>query len=331
MKIIPHILQIIIMLTIFLFDQACLADSTANQFAQTVISSSLDASNQVGTIIVWYSKRSPGQGWLECNGQSFDRETYPKLFLYLGQKNTVPDLRQLFLRAGPSSNLGDIADDTIKTHTIDIAEQSLSQGQLNNTAGEAYFPTKTLTSNDASLSVSGQAQSQEITQVNAQTTLDLSQIKASGQQYTTLTTDGSNKYYWARDRTGQDGLTENYYPLSSSTNKYYNTNDASLTHERNAGTLLFSGNISAQDAYATASKLEGKAKATTIIQGQTDGGTISGTATGRIKSTISQSNLAASLTDGSVHGVIGAHHGTYNGSNETAPKHIYVRYFIRAL
>ena len=322
---------IIALLSLFNIPTQVHADSTSSQFSSTIISSSYDGSNQVGTIIAWYSKRSPGQGWLECNGQSFNSETYPKLYLYLGQKNVVPDLRNLFLRAGTSTTLGNVISDTIASHTIDIAEQSLSHGQLDNTTGQAYLPEKILTSNETSLTVSGSAQGQKISGATATSDIDLSSIQVEGQKYTKVTVQGSNQYYWARDRTGQDNITENYYPLSGSSNKYYNTNDASLPHDRSAGTQLFSGSITTSTDQTQASNLKGKAKITTNIQGTTDGGTISGTATGRVKSTISQSNLAASLTDGSVSGVIGAHHGTYSGATETAPKHIYVRYFIRAL
>ena len=325
------LIAITIMVATLINAPICLADSTKTQFAATEISSSYDSTNQVGTIIVWYSKRSPGQGWLECNGQTFDQEAYPKLYLYLGQKNTVPDLRSLFLRSGNASQLGTLVADSIASHTVDIDEQTLNQGKLKDTSGSAYLPAQTLNSDDASLSVSGTAQGQKLTNVLATTDLDLSQMKAAGQKYSQIDVQGSNQYYWARDRTGQDSLTENYFPLSGSNNKYYNTNDSSLTHERSAGTKLFSGTISTTDGYAEASKLIGQAKVSTNLSGQTDGGTISGTATGRIKSILSQSSLAASLTDGTVSGVIGAHHGTYSGGSETAPKHIYVRYFIRAL
>ena len=59
------------------------ADSTEASFVETTISSKVEATNPVGTIIAWYSKRSPGSGWLECNGQTFDSTLYPKLYLYL--------------------------------------------------------------------------------------------------------------------------------------------------------------------------------------------------------------------------------------------------------
>lgn len=44
----------------------------------------------------------------------------------------------------------------------------------------------------------------------------------------------------------------------------------------------------------------------------------------------SMSSLTANFSDGSVHGVIGAHEGFYEGASETVPKHSYTRYFIRA-
>ena len=50
----------------------------------------------VGSITMWCSASAPS-GWLLCNGSTFSRTTYPDLYTALGNKNTVPDLRDRFI------------------------------------------------------------------------------------------------------------------------------------------------------------------------------------------------------------------------------------------
>lgn len=46
---------------------------------------------------------NPPHGWLECNGATFDGNTYPRLKTVLGG-TTLPDLRGAALRGADSSN-----------------------------------------------------------------------------------------------------------------------------------------------------------------------------------------------------------------------------------
>ncbi|MBQ7585477.1 MAG: tail fiber protein [Desulfovibrionaceae bacterium] len=307
------------------------ADSTEASFVETTISSKVEATNPVGTIIAWYSKRSPGSGWLECNGQTFDSTLYPKLYLYLGKTNLLPDFRNQFLRAGSASQLGIKVEDSIASHQVSIAEQAISQGKLQNLTGQATLAPQSLISEEAKLTVTGVAEGQKVDNLLAQTQVDLSNVQAQGQTYQQLEGSSTKKYYWSRDGSNLESGLENYAALSESPLKYYNTDTALVTAERVAGTALLSENLKFKDATSSASNLTGYALAKTTIQGQTEGGSISGQAIGQIKSLLSQSKLKASLEDGSVSGVIGAHQGNYIGGSETAPKHVFVRYFIRAL
>ena len=74
----------------------------------------------IGTIIMWASSNDPADGgvWLDCDGQSFDTDTYPKLYAILGA-GTVPDLQGLFPRCVGSQDLSVTIDGTTTTETFD--------------------------------------------------------------------------------------------------------------------------------------------------------------------------------------------------------------------
>ena len=59
---------------------------------------------------------SPPEGWLLCNGGSFSRTTYPKLYEVLSS-TSVPDLRDKFIvGAGSDYSVGDTGGE--KSHTL---------------------------------------------------------------------------------------------------------------------------------------------------------------------------------------------------------------------
>lgn len=52
-----------------------------------------------GTIVAYYGSSVPAKsGWLLCDGQTFDQNTYPALYAALGNKNTTPNLKGYFIR-----------------------------------------------------------------------------------------------------------------------------------------------------------------------------------------------------------------------------------------
>jgi hypothetical protein len=75
------------------------------------------AGNPVGTIIPMYKKSSPN-GYLYCDGSTFDETQYPLLYAYLGS-NVLPDLRELGLKGAEKNT----------TYIFDSTETDPSTGQ----------------------------------------------------------------------------------------------------------------------------------------------------------------------------------------------------------
>ena len=111
---------------------------------------------EIGEISVFPKLPLP-EGFVECNGQSLNRESYPDLFAYLGvdygAEDTVtfkvPDYRGVFLRGydpsavsdpdGVSRAIGSYQADELKSHTHTISEGSsvpVNGGTL--TSGDDY-------------------------------------------------------------------------------------------------------------------------------------------------------------------------------------------------
>jgi microcystin-dependent protein len=68
------------------------------------------AGGPVGTIAMWSVAATP-DGWLECNGQTFDATAYPELFVALGGNTwNVPDLRDKFVRGLGATGKGNLRD-----------------------------------------------------------------------------------------------------------------------------------------------------------------------------------------------------------------------------
>ena len=226
------------LLFFYLFTGYVYADSTQVAFKNTTITPKKDSSIPVGTVITWYSKRNPDTDWLECNGQLFDQTSYPKLYLFLGRSNHVPDFRTRFLRAGESTQIGIQGEDTIASHTSSIAAQTVSA------------KTSSLSSKNTQYRSVQNVQSVNNTISTADTEEILANASASATETLGYSTDIGSR-------------------------------GASLLTETTA-------------SYST------------------------------------ETRLTASLEDGTVSGVIGAHEANYVGASETVPKFAYVRYFIRA-
>ena len=78
------------------------------------------AETPIGTIIMWASSNNPADGgvWLDCDGQSYDTDTYTTLYSILGT-STVPNLKGLFPRCVGSQDLSVTIDGTTTTQTFD--------------------------------------------------------------------------------------------------------------------------------------------------------------------------------------------------------------------
>lgn len=80
----------------------------------------LTVGTPIGTIIMWASSSNPQDGgvWLDCDGASFNTETYAELYTLLGSGN-VPNLKGLFPRCVGSQDLSVTIDGTTTTQTFD--------------------------------------------------------------------------------------------------------------------------------------------------------------------------------------------------------------------
>ena len=81
----------------------------------------ISASIPVGTIMAFPASMNFDKldkyKWLECNGQSVDKNTYPHLYALIGSK--TPNLNEVFLRGGTSANMT-VVEDTIRDHKLFI-------------------------------------------------------------------------------------------------------------------------------------------------------------------------------------------------------------------
>src|SRR5574344_3170783 len=78
----------------------------------------------VGTLISQYKKK-PINGYLYCDGSTFDENVYPALYMYLGT-NVLPDYRECVM-VGAEQN----TTDTIATHDV-YGEGEFKDDQLQN-------------------------------------------------------------------------------------------------------------------------------------------------------------------------------------------------------
>ena len=67
-------------------------------------------------VVAWTLSNNPSDNYLECNGQSVDRNKYPKLYALM---HNTPDYRGVFLRGlgGNSAALGMLQSDAIRNIT----------------------------------------------------------------------------------------------------------------------------------------------------------------------------------------------------------------------
>ena len=74
----------------------------------------------VGTIVSWpVSQNLDTEEWLECDGSMFDTTKYSELYTVL-RTNRLSDYRTQFLRGGTASQAGTIVDESIKSHSVNL-------------------------------------------------------------------------------------------------------------------------------------------------------------------------------------------------------------------
>lgn len=91
-----------------------LSDTEKNKYDQAEIWDSMSDmyhSTPVGVVQAYVGAAAP-DGWLLCDGSTFDVDDYPKLYALLG-RDTVPDLRECTLVGA-----GENATDTIANHDV---------------------------------------------------------------------------------------------------------------------------------------------------------------------------------------------------------------------
>ncbi|WP_340614224.1 phage tail protein [Xenorhabdus thailandensis] len=88
----------------------------------------------VGVPVPWPTENPP-EGWLICNGDSFDKEKYPKLAIAY-PSGKLPDLRAEFIRGAdagrgidPTINVLSAKPSQIQSHTHDYRDRYYSENK----------------------------------------------------------------------------------------------------------------------------------------------------------------------------------------------------------
>jgi microcystin-dependent protein len=77
-------------------------------------------------------------GWLLCNGSTFSRDTYPNLYIMLGNSNVLPDLRGYFIR-GLDNSAGRDSGRTILTTQVDSTALPNNSFETNITGNHTHW------------------------------------------------------------------------------------------------------------------------------------------------------------------------------------------------
>lgn len=290
------------------------ADSTA--FDPTRVRIQAQNSIPVGTIIAWHSTGNPADirnpdgtyNWLECNGQSVSRTAYPELFAAVGSR--TPDLRGQFLRGlDAGHSVGEKVQDTFKSHAHGQPEHTHTfSGQLASTAisgtaaGQKYYDMK---SGLLSSNVSGSADF----------------IKHVDKIFPGASTGSMGTWIAGAKTSSSKPSSSTVIGQTSS-----GTTGAGGSHFHEAYFYYDGQNISGSTS-GGGSHSHSIPKMNITSNNWSHWGIDGGA------DYAEASAVTGSLTNGTVTGTIGSGGGdeTYAaGDAETAPKHTYVRYFIRA-
>lgn len=342
------------------------ARSTYSSLTKTNTSSTYGYQNSygvsVGMVVAFTSQNdiaTPDRiKWLECNGQTFSRDQYPELYDALGV-NVVPNLNGQFMRGTSDKNLVlTRKDDTIKSHTINIPEHTHTFNltatgtvQTLKNGGTIYVP-KLSSASDTITSVKKETVKTGTEQYVCGTTTETYECNCTGGRTETYVcgtiANGmcKDKYSFACRcfGVGDNGFTINnqtnhtaYEGLEQQTcDSLYSDKNVQCTVINRWGptmtecrdtpkycTRTVAGSCDTctrtvnkyctRDVYDERLTTNKSTPATAISK------PVSGT---------------SALQNGKVSGAInssGELTGHYEGAEETAPKHTYVRYFIRAI
>lgn len=296
--------------------------------------------------------------WLECNGQVFDTDKYSELYAVLGV-NRVPSLNGQFLRGTTVADaVLTYKEDTIKSHQSTVAphEHKISgtgttEGTISGTAGGQTYST------NADLDVTGTAAGQKFTSdaanLNVSSTFNTGSVVKS---ISTTSAEGSmtgTGYPKVNGRIDPTNLKLNDQPYRCTTNSKGNVqvcyaysgsdgNDVAFTIIKDSSSSSTGSTTTSTTAIskvtANTGTLSGTAtgKATGTISGTANSSAITGSAKGLISGTANPSTVtgrySGSVDPGTMKSVQSdTLTATYEGAEETAPKHTFVRYFIRAI
>ena len=305
----------------------------------------------VGTVIAWPASVAMNSydnfKYLECNGQTFDRNKYPELYEVL-KTDRVPNLNNQFLRG--TTNTATVlktVNDSIATHysylqdthvtarlvntdiTSNLRNTNLT-ANLTNTALTANLKSTALTANLSNTAVSGTAAGQSLSSGKTSHNLKVNAVKSVSTTTGTAVTSaiGRSTHYWVGDDDWA-WMTPELWTTSSSFTKSVSAQNGDINA---TGNVTLSG-------YASDSSL----KNAKVVNGSSTGNLTNGASTGNLTNGTSTGSLTSgyatgSVTNGNVTGTLDSSQVKYTGSrnpytnlDETAPMHTFVRYFIKAI
>ena len=334
-------------------EYAMAKDSTSNPHNNVTAS---NTGVPVGTIIAWPSNSMPKDSykWLECNGQTVST-AYPLLQALMTK---TPDLNGRFLRGTTSSSqLLTSHDDTIKSHHSKIVNRNVT-AKLLDTSVSANLDNRSLTASLTDRSVTATLTNTAVTTTLTKTDLTgkTKAINNVESQTGTFTVDGT--------AAGQDlstGSTKSQSVTFSFTSHKHHSLSKNLDIDNDQTGLWAAGTeygatVSVSPTLpsiglkgtAKSSKVTGTAKGTVktnipitdvtgnLTNGNATGSVTNGKSTGSVTNGASTGSLnnghsTGSLNNGNVKGTLDSDDVAYDGADETAPKHVYVRYLIRAM
>ena len=276
----------------------------------------------IGTVIAWPSTSNPSDAekWLECDGRAVSSSAYPKLYALM---HNTPNFKERFLRGIQSGHsLLETAEDTIKTHQSKIPSHTHTyDGGLVGTAISGVAGKQSFTVNNVSLKVSGTAKGQSFNFTNV--TVPIKQASAaaiSADKVFTATTSVNNLSIKNFTQYSTEGFLEG--------DVWGHISDTWVNSSTKSGSINVSIpiKIDSQKVSGTASgTFSGKGSTSTIENGKAEG-TISGKASSNssVSGTVKNTSVSGKALDS------GELTASYTGGSETAPKHRYIRYLIRA-
>ena len=302
----------------------------------------------IGTIKAWPATHNPDTSeWLECNGGTFSKTTYPDLFAVLGT-TTLPDYTGRFLRGGKAADAGKKFEDTIKTHEIIVENHKHSINAVFSTKEKAIT---SVSSSSSSLNLSSGSYA-------------ISSFLTADDIYSSGSNGFSNGYGCYISKSGNIQYCYNRESWSNNTHQTYGAPIFMIIDGiaiPAGGTICRSAFLTADDIYSSGSNGFSNGYGCYISKSgniqycynreswsyhdddhQTYGAPIltifknckSSNSTITTQDVINNILVDSNVLSGSLVGETqwsGELTGTYNGASETAPKHVIVRFFIKAL